>query len=296
MAKLALGTVQFGTDYGITNERGQTPLDEVEAILELAARSGIDLLDTARLYGVSEAVLGKLLGNCHEPARFDIVTKTDQLRRDRVTDADVAQLRDGFRASLEALSRDSVYGLLVHHAPDLLAEGGAAIWEWLTEEKEQGTVTKIGYSVYGPEQLSELLENYEPDLVQLPTSVFDQQFDRSGLLDEVEERGVEVHVRSVFLQGLVFQEPQELPEYFAPVADTFERFHDDAHKLDLSPLEMALAYPMQQDAIDRLVVGVENPDQLSEIVAAAEATPPDHVDWSRYDLEEERWTNPSHSP
>ena len=66
-ARLGLGTVQFGLDYGITNTAGQCPRDEVAGILALAADRGIRLLDTAATYGTSEEVLGAVLprgGHC----------------------------------------------------------------------------------------------------------------------------------------------------------------------------------------------------------------------------------------
>jgi aryl-alcohol dehydrogenase-like predicted oxidoreductase len=55
--KLGLGTVQFGLPYGVSNNNGQTPLDEAQRIVEFARSSGISLLDTAMAYGDSEARL-----------------------------------------------------------------------------------------------------------------------------------------------------------------------------------------------------------------------------------------------
>ena len=59
-AKIAIGTVQFGQKYGIANNKGQVPKKEVKHILKLAKDSGINILDTAMEYGVSEQVMGEL--------------------------------------------------------------------------------------------------------------------------------------------------------------------------------------------------------------------------------------------
>ena len=68
--KIALGSVQFGIPYGVTNRGGMTSRQEVREILTVAARSGVDTIDTAITYGESERVLGA--EGC---SRFRIVTK-----------------------------------------------------------------------------------------------------------------------------------------------------------------------------------------------------------------------------
>lgn len=70
MSRLALGTVQFGMSYGISNTAGQVPQDEVAKILDYCKANGIDTLDTARGYGESEAVIGQF-----DLSPFKIVTK-----------------------------------------------------------------------------------------------------------------------------------------------------------------------------------------------------------------------------
>ena len=169
--KLGLGTVQFGLPYGISNKTGQVALDEIGKILQLAATSGMQIVDTAAGYGDSENVLGRSLAPAHD---FLIVTKTLPLRAEKVRREDVAKAEAVFEDSLRQLGQSSVYGLLVHHSADLLNPGGDRLYAALRRWKEEGRVKKIGVSVYAREEVDRLFDRYAFDLVQLPLNVFDQ--------------------------------------------------------------------------------------------------------------------------
>ena len=77
--KLALGTAQFGMQYGIANSDIKLSLDDIYKILETAKNNGIDTLDTAFQYGESQKNLGrvgaknwKVISKLHT---LDIITK-----------------------------------------------------------------------------------------------------------------------------------------------------------------------------------------------------------------------------
>ncbi|WP_193366497.1 aldo/keto reductase, partial [Inquilinus limosus] len=140
-AALGLGTAQFGLDYGIANDRGICPPEDVAAILDIAAASGIGVLDTAPAYGTAEQVLGQVLPAAH---RFRIVTKTPHLGGLRHADDIARAVRDAFAASRTKLRRDRLAGLLTHNANDLLRPGGAALWAAMAALKRAGEVERIG--------------------------------------------------------------------------------------------------------------------------------------------------------
>jgi len=125
--KLGLGTVQFGLDYGISNRDGRTSEKEVAAILSIASRQGIRIIDTAALYGTSEEVLGRTLP---KDAGFQIVTKTPQFAKNKISGAEASILEETFYKSLERLRISAAYGLLIHHAADLAVEGGNHSADW----------------------------------------------------------------------------------------------------------------------------------------------------------------------
>ena len=131
MNKLAIGTAQFGMDYGIGSSPGKVSINEVKKILEYAKSTNIDMLDTASAYGKSEKTLGEL--NVDE---FKVVTKTRHFNVLKITDDDVNLLNRDFDKSLKDLKLDSVYGLLIHNADDLMKPGASKIIEFIQNLKK----------------------------------------------------------------------------------------------------------------------------------------------------------------
>lgn len=288
--KLGLGTVQFGMDYGMSNPQGKTPPAEVDRILRLAADNGVQVLDTAAVYGDSEVVLGKLLASDHD---FRIVTKTPSFKTPTINAADVIHLRDTFYRSLENLRQRNVYGLLAHHADDLLVPGGERIFEGMRRLLEEGLVRKIGVSVYSGQQIDRILELYTPDIVQLPLNLLDQRLLESGHLEKLKSRGVEIHARSVFLQGLLLIEPDQVPPYFSPIGDKLECYARFLEVNKLSRLQATLAFAAKQRDVDVVLVGVTSAAELRDILSALDAVSGIDLDMSALKVADERMVNPS---
>ncbi|PSC03716.1 hypothetical protein SLNSH_17380 [Alsobacter soli] len=265
-ARLALGAVQFGLAYGVTNAAGQTPPAEVDAILHAARRAGLDTVDTAAAYGASEEVLGRTPGL----SGFRVVTKTVPLRRSEIDAEDVVIVREGFRRSLERLGRPQVDSLLVHQAYDLLAPGGDRLWAFLEGEKAAGRVRRIGASVYGRDDIKQLLERYPVEVVQLPLSALDQRLLRDGSLALLRRRGVAVHARSLFLQGLLLQ-PSASPLTSSSATRALARWDEACRAAGVTRLEAALGFAKATTEIERAVIGVQSAEQFAAGVAAWDA-------------------------
>lgn len=257
--KLALGTVQFGMDYGISNQAGQCSQQEVAAILKLAQANDILTLDTAAAYGDSQKVLGELIST---DSPFKIVTKLAHIKSSE-------QVKQQFAQSLALLNCATIYGLLIHHAEDLLSEQGEAIWQQLQTLQAERLVKKIGVSVYDADQIDAILDRYAIDLIQVPVSVFDQRLIESGHLTKLKELGVEIHARSVFLQGLVFMQKENLPEYFTPAVDQLLSFYQFCDDQGIARAQAALGFVERITEIDKVVVGVSGAVELSELIDAS---------------------------
>src|SRR5579883_2068906 len=175
--RLALGTVQFGLAYGVSHEGGRVPVEEARNILELAALSGVDMLDTAAAYGDSEDVLGTIAG---EESPFSIVAKTQPIRAETIDDAAAARVEAEFRESLRRLRRKKAYALLVHHARDILNPGGERLWARLEALRGQGLVGKIGLSAYDRAEIDEATDRYPIEILQAPLNAFDQRLFADG--------------------------------------------------------------------------------------------------------------------
>ena len=287
--KLGLGTVQWGMPYGIANRTGQPDDQQVSTMLARAKAAGVLVLDTAHDYGTAEFTIGGLAAS----GGLRCVTKTPYLRVQAVTPGELATFSSSFSESLCRLGTRHVHGLLVHDAGNLLSPGGERLWDWLQTEKAKGRVRKVGASVYRPDQLSELLDRYPLDIVQLPLNVYDQRFLSSGLLARLDTLGVEVHARSAFLQGLLLLDVCELPVMFHAVRAHHDRWRQSVGGERRCVLAAALRFCLERPEVDYVIVGADNDLQLAEILAAAKDERTATVEYASFALSDDRVLDPS---
>jgi aryl-alcohol dehydrogenase-like predicted oxidoreductase len=253
--RLALGTAQFGLAYGLNNQAGQPTPAAVAEVLAAARTAGLTLLDTAAAYGNSEARLGELVG---ENAAFELITK--------IPAGPPAQVAQHLAESLARLRRKQVYGVLFHAFGPLQAEPAA--WEALQAARAAGQVKRIGVSLYHPHEADWLLaQNWDVDLVQVPYNVLDQRF--ATVLPQLAARGVEVHVRSAFLQGLLLREPDSLPPFFSSLAPKLTRLRALAAEAGVPLPAALLLFAAYASGVARAVIGVDSVANLHENLAAA---------------------------
>ena len=259
--KLALGTAQFGLAYGLANETGKVSSDTVQQLLKVASAFNITMLDTAIAYGDSEQVLG-----LHNLAKFEITSKLPAVPSNclNVEEWIVEQTV----SSLKRLSTDKLNGLLLHRPDQLLESNGEKIYKSMLRLKEQGTVDKIGVSIYGPDELSELIKRFDFDVIQAPMNILDRRMENTGMLKQLKKTGVAIHIRSAFLQGLLLMPSEKIPVYFTPWASLIKHYHHWLNQQGISPLQACLSYLNQYSDIDKIIVGVDSIWQLQQIAAA----------------------------
>ncbi len=261
-SSIALGTVQFGLPYGIANDAGKVDAAAAAAILNAAAHSGIDTLDTAIAYGDSEAVLGEV-----GVRNYRVVTKLPA-----IPDAcgDVAKwVWDQTQSALARLKIESAHGILLHRPEQLVGPHGDALYQALLRLKSAGLTRKIGVSIYVPQELDALWANFDLDLVQAPLNIMDRRLVDSGWAKKIRTHGSELHVRSVFLQGLLLMPPHARPPKFDRWRSIWMEWDRWMASTGLTPLEACLRYVLAVKEVDRVVVGVDSLPQLLEILAAA---------------------------
>jgi len=277
VGKLALGTVQFGLDYGVTNQKGQVTIDKVKSILDFAKNNGINTLDTASAYGDSERVLGRVGGN-----DFQIITKTISINNG------INKVVDGFYQSLEALNKKQIEGLLIHNISDIENTQFNTLFDKLNKLKKEGLIKKIGFSTYIPSQVDFLLSNFDFDLIQLPFNVFDTRLIEGGQLQALKDKNIEIHARSVFLQGVLL-DFDNLSDYFSTWKSQFDEYYAMVKESRLSLLEYALNFALNIKEIDKVLVGVNSERQLREIVSSVK----EQSDLNAHPIYDEDLLNPS---
>jgi aryl-alcohol dehydrogenase-like predicted oxidoreductase len=273
MIRFALGTAQFGLDYGVANRTGQVGQSEVAAILNRAAAAGIDTLDTAIAYGQSEACLGKA-----GMTGWRVITKLPPLPPDI---ASVSQwIDDQIGGSLRRLGIAQLEAVLLHSSRDLLGPHCDGYLRTLTHVKSAGLTRALGVSIYEPAELDDLWPIWRPDIVQAPCNVLDRRLIRSGWLERLTRHGVRVHVRSAFLQGLLLMPPERRPDGFEPWSAILNRWTAWCNERGVSALQGALAFVRNLNGVEFVVVGVDAVQQLQQILALStvnEPPPPEDI-------------------
>lgn len=261
--RLILGTAQFGLNYGIANYHGQVSEVEGERLLQTAKANGIDRLDTAIAYGNSEQLLGQ-----YGIGPFNLISKLPAVP-EQCPNVYIWMLEQ-VNASLRRLKVPKLHGLLLHRPEQLLSKQGSAIARSLEQLRSDGLVLKTGLSIYSPNNLHELLQAAPVDLIQAPFNLLDQRLVVSGWLDRLYTKGIEVHTRSAFLQGLLLMARSQLPTYFRPWHHHLSQWYRwQAQHPQISAIQACLAFTLWHTKINAVVVGADNALQLQEIVAAS---------------------------
>ena len=260
--KLALGTAQFGMAYGVSNESGRVDERAAADILDYARGVGIDTIDTAIGYGVSEATLGQA-----GIEGFRVITKLPEVPTG-ISDVGT-WLHSEVEQSMARLKVGRLAALLLHRPLQLLDRNGQDIARALESLKQQGSVEKIGVSIYDPNDMARIFDVCSVDIVQAPFNIVDRRLADSGWLTRLSASGVEVHVRSLFLQGLLLMSPSKMPERFQRWSSLWSEWANwnDSHA-GIGPAAACLAFARKYQGIDRLVVGIDNVAQLEQLAHA----------------------------
>ncbi|MDC1035048.1 aldo/keto reductase [Alphaproteobacteria bacterium] len=261
LKKLVIGTAQFGQNYGITNDNGQVSIAEAKKILIKAREHNILTLDTAGSYGVSESILGDIGVN-----NLEIITKLPSVEARELKLVDFYE--ETLKSSLKNLQVTSVNTVLLHRPEELLGKHSESIYEALNNLKVKGYTKRIGISIYSPDILGGIVDRFQIDTVQVPINFFDRRIITSGWLKKLYSMGVSVIARSIFLQGLLLSKVENLPVYFYPWVGVFKDWHNFCKDNKVSLLEASIRFVAQIPEVNKIIIGVENNRQFSEILDA----------------------------
>lgn len=267
--KLALGTVQFGLNYGVSNKLGQPSIAKAHAILDIAKDAGITTLDTALGYGESHQVLASYPSINDS---FNIVTKLPPLQKEQFSSQDT----DYYIALIEQCFSDfktqKLNAILFHQASDIEKQGVAPVLACLKQRQLENQLASKGVSLYSGTEVNNFKQLSEINFVQIPYNAFDTYFKHSGALSLLSKNKTQVQARSCFLQGLLLMPINELASYFKPWKQDLESFHQLAQHLGVSALTLSIAYALKEDEIDKVVVGVNSESELAQILEAYQSS------------------------
>ena len=259
--KLSIGSAQFGFRYGICNKIGIVKKQEVKKIINYCKIKKINSIDTAQGYGNSHKILGSLNLN-----KFQITTKISNIKKKKINDLE-SFVNLEVDKILKELNKKKVYALLIHDVSQLRGKFGKNLYKVLQNLKKNKKIIKLGISVYTKKELDFILKNYNIDIVNLPVSVANQEFCKNNYLLKLKKKNIEIHVRSIFLQGLLLSNYKYLPKRFKNNKFFLEWFN--WLKINnYNSLEASLGFIKDIKYIKKIIIGVDNYYQLKMIVKA----------------------------
>lgn len=253
--EIVIGTATIGSDYGVANLGKIQKESSAVEILSLAQTLGILDLDTAPDYANAEEIIGKY--HASHP-KFNCYSKisSQMFKSPRKT-------LESIQKSLELMRIDSLKGLYFHNPHELLLMEQKDVEEIIDLIEETGRVEKIGASIY---ELGEIIEiqarHPRITLFQVPENIADQRLRHSLVIKSMSESGIEFHLRSIFLQGLLLM--KEAPAHLAAAQPFLDNLHEMALLQNCSRLDLCLNYVKQIDWASKIVVGISQAMQLYE--------------------------------
>lgn len=276
ISRFTLGTVQLGMKYGIANKTGQPDKGIAKKILSTAFSKGVNVLDTAHNYGESETIISETLSEY--PKRDDIlvVTKLEPFDAAQCLDSDSIRKRidESLKGSLEHL-RSGCVSFFMLHDPRHMTSCDGEVMRQLLKFRAEGAIKNIGVSVYTSEEADLALLTENISAIQIPFNVFDQRLRRSGFLDRASSKGVVVFARSVFLQGLILMDNADVPEHLQEILPLKKELREICQQAGRPIKEVALKFPLMQEGISSIVVGVDTSEHLEENLACFDSPPLD---------------------
>lgn len=258
---IILGTAQFGSKYGISNTQESIPINQLNDILDFAYNHQITMLDTSIDYG--NALLKLKQSQLFN--KFDLITKLPAIKESKLTKELACFYIENFLADLNQAGICKIHAILTHGPDDLLKPGAAYLIEALEKLKNKGITKRLGASIYTKSQIKAITEQFKLDIIQLPFNLFDQRLLENNYLSQLANKNIEIHARSVFLQGLLLMPPNKRPSYFSKLNEQFKYLEVSARELSLTKLAITLNFVLQTPSISAAVVGVTSKHELQEI-------------------------------
>jgi len=275
LSKLGLGSAQF-LPGGSTPVRGRSPEVEVRDILSIAGRAGLGVFDVSGAHGRSETLIGDLMPR---PVPFRLTINS--VRPDRGPDYVEAEAR----ASLARMAVEKADAIVVPLAADLFSVHGAAMWTRLQQMRDHGLFDKIGIALHATDDPVGVVRRFKPDLIQAPASLLDQRMLADGTLERIAGMGVEVQMRSIFLNGLLFLPLDRLPNSLKGASSGLSRARRMIAEGRSDPLQAALGFALSRPEASAVLVNVASAAELSAVIAAAASPPPD-LDWDEMAIDD----------
>lgn len=256
--KIILGTAQFGFNYGEFNKTGQTQFAEVTKIINDLNKNDIKNIDTAPAYKESEYILGKI-----GVSNFSIISKIAFLKAD--FDNLDYWFENEINKSLVNLNLTQLNTILIHDYDYLTFDQLKKIFKTLYNFKNQ-LFLKIGISTYSIKKYIKQFSNFDIDVIQTNYNIFDRKIEDNKFIDIIKNNNINLHVRSIFLQGLLISKFDNIPDKFKKNNSIFIRWDKFLKNYKFNSIDYCLNFVLLNPYVDGIVIGFDAYNQYKQIL------------------------------
>lgn len=255
--QISLGTAQFGSNYGITNNK-KISFVNIKRIINLASKNNIKFIDTAYNYGDAEKILGKIgVKGWKISSKFPTIPKGRKVSN---------WIENKLFRSLKRLNVPKIHSLLVHDSDQLKSfKLSKEIFYTLEKIKNDGYIKKIGVSIYNPNIIKKISNDFKIDIIQAPANIFDSRIFSKNIQTIIKEKKIELEIRSIFLQGLILQDLNKIPKKFQRFKEVFKKIDNFSKNHSISKTSIALSF-LNKKRYNRIVVGTTSVEDLKDII------------------------------
>ena len=256
---IIIGTAQFGGKYSVSSNRGVNSA-EANKIIKKAYKNKINHLDTAIDYFKAYNILKSI-----NVSNWNIITKFPNLKLIKNSQNEYDAYAENI---LKDFKIDKIKCVHFHNINQLFSKNGDQLFRMLKNLKEKKIISQIGASVYFPEDVDRLVKDYDFDVIQCPINIFDREFINQKTFQKLKKRNIKVHVRSIFLQGLLLMKIHKLPKYFKKWHNFFVKWQEYLIENKISALEACIFFIKNQKDINKVIIGADSVIHLNQILKA----------------------------
>lgn len=260
--KLILGTAQLGNKYGFFS-RKKNNFKSSKELLDYAYKNKIYELDTSSLYKNSEKIIGKF-----KKKKNKIITKISCKifinSREKILQIFLQEIKRS-KKKLN-IKRKPLYMLLLTNVEIMFGKLGYDIYQCLIYLKKKNIILKFGFSIYCFKTIEKLIKNFKPDIIQLPYNIFDRRLENKVIIKVLNNNNVEVHIRSVFLQGILINKFKIFPKKFFKWRKHLLSWYKWIEVNNLSFIHACLSFVSNKKFVKKIIIGANDKKELEKIV------------------------------
>ena len=258
--EIIFGTAQLVQGYGLDNAYiNKVELEKIFTILNL---NNIIYIDTAVNYHDVLKKLGKF-----DLSKFKIINKFPKIKSNSEEDMR-KEIEIFFELSLKNLNINKIDTVLLHDLEDIKNNEKVNLFlNIFNDYKIKNYVSKFGISIYDPKFIQDINYIDKIDVIQAPYNLIDREIEEKDFLKIINQKKIEIHARSIFLQGLLLAKNDLLYSKFKkwmPIWNKWDDFKNKYYYVD--PAEICFNFVKSKNFIDKIIIGVNSCQQLQNIM------------------------------